>query len=185
MIRLPLACSLTLLLAGSSALATFAGAADTAAEIKTAAASSTLNKDDAEFVRMALLGGKTLVQTSELAIKRAILTGADLEFAKKIVSDHNTVNDELTALARTKNLVLPTGLDEKMQKKVDDLGKKSDKDLREAYLECQVDAHKKAVSAFKSASDDAKDGDVKAFAAKHLPHFQQHLETVKTLEKNS
>ncbi len=183
MTRLPLACSLALLLAGSGALTTPAGAAETAAE--TAAAASTLNKDDAEFVRMALLGGMVEVKTSELAVKRNILTGADLEFAKKIVSDHNTINDEITALARTKGLTLPTALDEKMQKKVDDLGKKSDKDLREAYLECQVDGHKKAVSAFKSASDDAKDGDVKAFAAKHLPHLQQHLETVKALEKHS
>lgn len=184
MIRLPLACSLTLLLAGGGALATFAGAADnTAAE--SAAASSSLNKDDAEFLRMALLGGMAEVKTSELAIKRGILTGADLEFAKKMVSDHSTVNDEITALAKTKGLALPSALDEKLQKKVDDLGKKSDKDLREAYLECQVDAHKNAVSGFKTASEDAKDGDVKAFAAKHLPHLQQHLDTVKALEKNT
>ncbi len=156
-----------------------APAADTAADA--AAASSTLNKNDRKFLIAANQGGLFEVKTSELAIQRNV-AGANHDFAKRMVSEHGTVNSELADLATRKGITLPTMLDEDMQKKYDKLAKTEDTKLAKAYIEVQVKAHKEAVSAFKEAADDSTDPEVRAFAAKHLPHLQEHLATVKHLE---
>ncbi len=179
MLRLTLVCSLALLLTGIGSWASVANAADS-----TTAAPTSLNKDDAEFVRMALLSGMAETKASELAIKRG-LAGADLEFAKMMTEAHSEMDGELKSLARAKGVAIPTALDETLQKKQDELGRKTDVELPEAYRESQVAAHKSAVSAYKTASDDAKDVDVKAFAAKYLSHLQVHLEKAKALGKKS
>ncbi len=140
-----------------------------------------LAKDDLEFILAANQGGLFEIKTSELAKQRNV-TGANLEFAKQMISDHEAVNQELGALAAKKGVTLPTTLDESMQKKYDALAKTEDSKLAKEYLAYQVKAHKDAVSAFKSAASDSKDTDVKAFAAQHLPHLQAHLDAAKRLE---
>jgi putative membrane protein len=177
--RLPLALPLVLLLASASV----ATCAINAAETNTITSGVTLVKDDAEFVTNALLGGMVEIKTSELALKRNV-TGVEREFAQTMVADHTKAITELKILAGAKGVAVPTMLDEKMQKKVDELGKENDTNFPAAFLEVEVDAHKKAVSAYKDASKDAKDSEVKAFAAKHLPHLEEHLAKAKALAKS-
>ena len=154
-------------------------AADTVA---TNANATSLNADDSKFVTEALRGGMLEVKAAQLAIDRGV-ADADKTFAKKLVDDHKEMNDELTALAKKKGAVIPGAIDEKGQKKLDELGKVKDADFAEEWLEEQVSCHKKAVDAYEEASKDAKDADVKAFATKHLPHLQAHLDEAKRLEK--
>lgn len=170
--------SLALALAVPVALPSLAAAADKAVDTTT---STMLAKKDIEFLKAANQSGMLEIKEAELAVKRN-LSGTNLNFAKKMVTDHEKVNQELTDLAAKKGVVLPTALDEDMQKKYDSLAKTEDTKLAKEYLECQVKAHKKAVSDFKEAAEDSKDADVKAFATKHLPHLQAHLDEVKRLE---
>ena len=169
--------SLLLSLGSIGLLSTVATAADTPA---TSALVTTLNKADAEFVRTSLLGDMYEIKASELAVKRG-LTGSEATFAKLMSDDHSAVDSDLKMIAKGKQVAVPTALDEKLQGKLDDLGKKTDADFPAAYLAGQVDAHKTAVSAFKEASEDAKDVDVKAFATKHLATLQAHLAQAKEL----
>ena len=53
--------------------------------------------------------------------------------------------------------------------------------IREGLL-MNVD-HKKAVKAFEKAANEAKDADVKAFAAKTLPTLKEHLSMAEDLQK--
>lgn len=180
--RLPLslptvALSLLLSLGGIGLLSTVATAADTT---PTSTLVTTLNKDDAEFVRISLLNDLYEIKASELAVKRG-LTGAEATFAKLMIDDHSAVDSDLKMIAKGKQVAAPTALDAKLQGKLDDLGKKNDVDFPAAYLAGQVDAHKAAVSAFKEASEDAKDVDVKTFATKHLATLQAHLVQAKEL----
>ena len=169
---------LALLLAAVPCIPVIAADMTTNSAVTTAA----LNEDDSEFVTEALRGGQLEVKSAQLAIDRGV-SDADKTFAKKLVDDHTKINDELTALAKKKGAVIPAAIDEKGQKKLDKLGKSKDADFAEEWLEDQIDCHKKAVDAYEEASKDAKDADVKAFAAKHLPHLQAHLEEAKRLEK--
>ena len=177
--RLPV--SLTLLVA-IAAVPVTSFAADKSADAAAANSGTTLVKEDIAFLQGANQGGMLEVKTSELAIKRNALAGTDLEFAKKMIDEHKKINKELADLATKKGLVPNEGFDEGMQKKYDDLVKTDDAKLLKEYRACQVKSHKMAVSAFKDAADDCKDVDVKAFAAKHLPHLQAHLDEAKRLE---
>ncbi len=168
--------SLSLAFVAPFALPTLAAAADKAVETTT----STLVKNDSDFLIAAIQGGMIEVKNAQLVIKRNV-TGPALDFAKKMVSEHEKVNDELTKLASKKGLTLPTTLNEDMQKCYDELAKTDDAKLAKAYIADQVKGHKKAVSALKEAAEDSKDVDVKAFAATHLPHFQAHLDEAKRI----
>lgn len=177
LISLGMSLSLALAFAAVPTLATTASAADTVVT----AAPTMLAKEDLAFILAANQGGLFEIKTSELAKQRNV-NGANLEFAKQMISDHEAVNQELGALAAKKGVTLPTTLDEEHQKKYDALAKTEDSKLAKEYISCQVKAHKKAVSAFKDAASDSKDTDVKAFAAQHLPHLQAHLDAAKRLE---
>lgn len=143
--------------------------------------SANLSKEDVKFLQMANQCGLLKIKAAELATKRNA-SGAPLDYAKKMITDHEAVNKELAALASKKGVALPTVLDEDTQKKYDALAKTEDAKMGKEYMDCQVKAHKAAVSSFKDAADDSKDADIKAFAAKHLPHMQAHLDEAKRVE---
>ncbi len=170
--------SLALALAMPLALPSLAHAAD---KMGDTTSSTMLAKNDIEFLKVANQCNMLEIKEAELVVKRNA-SGANLDFAKKMITDHEKVNEELAELATKKGVTLPTGLNEDMQKKYDSLAKTDDAKINKEYFECQVKEHKKAVSAFKDAAEDSKDTDVKAFAAKHLPHLQAHLDEAKRLE---
>ena len=103
------------------------------------------------------------------------------QFAQQMVKDHTVALNELTQLAQSKNITLPEGLPDDataLQTKLSsDTGKTFDKD----YVSAMVDDHKKDVSEFQDASQNAKDPDVKQWAAKTLPTLQAHLDKVQQL----
>lgn len=146
-------------------------------------AESALDKNDSAFLIAASQVGSMELRSSEIAQKR-LLAPEEIAFAKKIIADHTTMANELAALATKKGLTLPKEVDEKAQKKVDALSATKDPAFAEAYVDCQVAAHKDAVSLFKDAAEGAKDADVKAFASKYVPTLNMHLDHAKTLAKN-
>jgi putative membrane protein len=99
-----------------------------------------------------------------------------------MVTDHSKAGDELAAIAKTKNIPLPTGPDADQQKMAADLGAKSGKDFDKAYVDGMVDGHEKAVKLFTDASQNCKDADLKAFATKTLPTLKMHLDSIKAIK---
>ena len=49
------------------------------------------------------------------------------------------------------------------------------------FRDVMIDSHKEAVSLFEGTAKDAKDPDVKSFAAKMLPTLQHHKDQAKAL----
>jgi putative membrane protein len=137
-------------------------------------------EDDTEFAVAAADGGMMEVKLGELAATKAS-SAAVKDFAKSMVKDHSKANDELKALAQQKNITLPAALSDDKQKKYDDLAKKSGKDFDKAYASFMVEDHKEDVSEFEEAARDAKDPDIKAWAAGKVPTLQHHLEMAKTV----
>lgn len=153
--------------------------ADSANTAKDTSSTSTLatNTDDADFAVEAGNGGMAEVEMGKLAAAKA--TNPDVKkFGEMMVTDHSKANEELMALAKSKNITLPgaPGADE--QKMMADLSKKSGKDFDKAYVDMMVDDHKKDVDKFKDATTKLKDPDLKAFAVKTLPVLQTHLDAI-------
>ena len=106
-----------------------------------------------------------------------------------MIDDHTKANDELSQLATSKGLKLPTSPSLTEQAKLKTLEHWSHSGFDHHYADgVGVSAHKDAVKAFTKASSSAKDADVKALSSKTLPTLQHHLEMAQQLSdatKNS
>ena len=138
-------------------------------------------EDDTEFAVAAADGGMFEVELGKLAEKNAVSKGVK-DFGAMMVKDHSKANDELKALASQKNITLPDSLSEDKHKKYKDLAEKKGTDFDKAYVSLMVDDHKQDIKEFEEASKDAKDAEVKAWAAGKLPTLNHHLETVQNLK---
>jgi putative membrane protein len=141
---------------------------------------STTPEDDSEFLVEAASGGMMEVQAGELASTKAQHPRVKA-FGAMMVRDHSKANEELKALAGSKNITIPTTPGEEHQKHVNELNQKSGKDFDDAYMSMMVDDHQEDVDKFEKASNNAKDAAVKAFAAKTLPVLRMHLDSAKAV----
>jgi putative membrane protein len=142
-----------------------------------------LAASDAKFVTEAATGGMMEVQLGQ-AVADKTTNDEVKQFAQRMVTDHTNANNELKALAQQKNVTIPNELDPKHQKTMEKITAKTGTDLDKAYMQAMVKDHKKDVSEFQKAANDAKDADVKAFAAKTLPVLQEHLTMAQNLNKS-
>lgn len=139
-------------------------------------------EDDSEFAVKAASGGMLEVEAGRMAQEKS-QNQQIKAFGAKLVTDHTKANDELKALAATKNVTLPTTPGEDAQKHIDELRKLTGTDFDKKFISMMVDDHEDDVNLFKKAADDAKDPGIKAFAAKTLPTLEEHLTMVKELDK--
>ena len=136
--------------------------------------SSAMVMADTTFAAKAAVGGMAEVALGKMAASK----GADSkvkDFGKMMVMDHGKANNELMGIAKTKNIVLPAGLDAEHQAKSDSLSKLSGKDFDMAYVNAMIEGHKKTLALMQSEANNGKDAELKAFAAKTAPVVQMHL----------
>ncbi|MGZ3871625.1 MAG: DUF4142 domain-containing protein [Mucilaginibacter sp.] len=136
-----------------------------------------VTSDDAKFATDAANGGMAEVALGKLAQQKAVNAQVK-NFADMMVTDHTKANDELTAIAKEKNITLPVTVDADHQKKMDDLSKLSGKDFDKAYVDAMVDGHKKTLDLLQNAAKNCSDTTLKAFAAKTAPVVQMHLDAI-------
>jgi putative membrane protein len=127
---------------------------------------------DQSFVKEAALDGMTEVQLGKLAQEKS-QNSAIQSFGARMVKDHSQANEDLASIAKTKNLQVPSSLDSKHQKMVDDLSKKSGADFDAAYTKGMAKDHTKAVQLFTRESH-AQDSEFAGFAKKTLPTLEEH-----------
>ncbi|HEY4015813.1 MAG TPA: DUF4142 domain-containing protein [Polyangiaceae bacterium] len=162
--------------AGSAGIGPGPGAGTAAAE--GIARGPVVSHDDLEFMTHAAEGGLLEVELGRKAEERG--TAADVKaFGDRMVSDHTKANRELAALASRKGVSLPTQLDAKGAKKVDDLSKLSGKKFDHEYVDSMVDDHQEDVEEFAKEAKDANDPELRDWATKTLPTLQSHLQMAK------
>jgi putative membrane protein len=135
-----------------------------------------------DFVQKAAMSDMYEVQAGKLATEKG-QSDAVKQFAQQMVDAHTKTTEELTGIVKAKNIKvdLPTKLDAKHQKLIDDLNSAPAKDFDKTYANQQVDAHQEAVHLFKKYAAKGDDADVKQFAEKTLPTIEHHLEDAKKL----
>jgi putative membrane protein len=140
----------------------------------TAAKGGALAGNDRTFVMKAAQGGMAEVELGKVAQERAA-NDAVKQFAQRMVTDHGKANEELKSVAGGKGVTLPTALDKQHQAHSEKLKRLKGPVFDREYMKHMVDDHKKTVADFEKASKNAKDADVRNFAAKTLPTLQEHL----------
>lgn len=136
--------------------------------------------NDSDFAVEAADAGLAEIELGKLALARASDPRVK-EFAKTMVDQHNTANDELMTIAAKKNLTLPPVPSADHAENMRELQNKSGADFDWEYIDRMVKDHNKVVSMFENASENASDPDIRDFAMKTLPALKDHQETAKEL----
>ncbi len=109
------------------------------------------------------------------------------DLGKMMEDQHTKSLADLTELAKTKNISLPTSQTENGQVAYETLNKKSGNDFGRVYSSMMVSGHKDAIVLFEKASIECTDLDIKVWATTTLPvlrtHLEQSLECQKLCEK--
>ncbi|WP_449437097.1 DUF4142 domain-containing protein [Pedobacter steynii] len=136
---------------------------------------------DTTFASKAAVGGMAEVELGQLALQKGS-SAAVKDFAAMMVKDHGAANTELKGIATTKNIALPAMLDAEHASKKKELESKSGAEFDKAYVMTMVDGHEKTLSLMEDGSQNCKDADLKAFAAKTAPVVKHHLEMIKKIQ---
>jgi putative membrane protein len=153
-----------------------------AASSSTASSSSSASANaDQDFIANAAKGNRAEVTLGKM-VESKTKDPSVRQFAQQMVKDHTTALNELTQLAQSKNITLPEGLPDDATALQSKLSSATGKALDKDYMDSMVDDHKKDVSEFQDASQNAKDPDVKQWAAKTLPTLQAHLQKAEQVD---
>lgn len=134
------------------------------------------------FATQAAEGGRAEVQLAELARKQA---GSDAvkQFAERMIMDHGKANAELEALARVKNMTLPTPPNAEHKATLKTLQARKGAEFAAAYMAAMKKDHVKTIALFEAATGPTfEDADLKAFATKTLPVLQEHHQLVERIQ---
>jgi len=135
---------------------------------------------DADFLVNAASGGLMEVELGQYAATNAASASVK-EFGQRMVTDHSKANEELKALAAQKNITIPSTPGEDHQEHITSLKAKKGADFDKDYMDMMVKDHDEDVSKFEKMANDAKDPDIKAFAAKTLPVLKEHQQMAKRI----
>ena len=158
------------LLASALAAATFA------------VAQGTVPAADRAFAEKAAMGGAAEVQSGRMAEQKGMNSQVK-QFGARMVQDHSKANEELKSIASAKGVAVPAEMDKSVLKEKEKLEKLAGAKFDREYMSHMVKDHKKDVKEFANEAKNAKDGDVKNFAAATLPTLQEHLKLAQAAER--
>ncbi|MDB5932664.1 MAG: hypothetical protein JWQ01_8 [Massilia sp.] len=155
--------------------------AQAAAKPATASAAGALSKADQKIVMDMAVANMAEVEAGKMAVGKT--QNADVKaFAQKMIDDHTKALGDVTSLAQSKGVTLPTELDAPHKAMAAKLDKLSGDAFDKAYMkDAGVSDHTKVDAKLKGFSTKAKDADVKALAAKMMPTVEEHLKMAKDM----
>jgi putative membrane protein len=143
---------------------------------------ASVSTDDQKFIEDAARAGMAEVDAAKLA-KQKGESQAVKDFARHMEQDHTKANDELKQLASSKGVSLPTDVDAKHRRIMDELRRHTSAQFDREYMNAQVSDHKRVVADFDREAKNGKDADVKKWAADKLPTLRKHLEMAQSTDK--
>ncbi len=103
------------------------------------------------------------------------------EWGQKIAQQHNDSYQELSRIAQSKGMTIPTTLDSRHQRTLDKLAARTGADFDKAVLQHSVKTDEVAVRSTEGESKHGEDPEVKQFATTALPTLQADLKQAQTL----
>jgi putative membrane protein len=140
------------------------------------------DKESTLFLVNALNGGMAEIKLGELARQKA--TNAQVKnFAAMIIREHTEGNNEITTLAKARNVTLPGSHGDEKQKIIDDLKTRSGADFDRRFMRIMIMEHETTIGSFQNATDVVNDVEVKRFIDNTLPKLRTHLDSAKAVSK--
>ncbi len=146
------------------------------------AMADSLAQQDKAFLEQAAHNGHAELSAGRLALTKARSPQVQA-FAQRMIEDHTRIGEELLALANARNYKPPNEPSMLQKGKEMVIGGMADETFDRRYVhQMGVEAHQDTIRLFEKAASEARDPEVKAFAAKHLPALRQHLEVARELK---
>lgn len=139
-------------------------------------------EDDAEFAVEAADAGMLEVQLGTVAVTKASSPQVK-QYAQMMVDDHAKANEELKALAGTKNITLPATLSNERQRTYDNFKEKSGEGFDKDYIDQMVKDHREVIDEFEEQAKDGSDPEIKSWASSKLVALQNHLREAERLQE--
>jgi len=137
--------------------------------------------DKATFVSTAAAAGKFEIDSSKLALDKAVSPDVK-KFARQMIKDHTRAARRLMNIVKKEGDTPPAdALAPKDEETMKQLQAASGAEFDKTYVGAQEKAHMDAVALFKSYSDSPDDKRLGRFAKKTLPTLEMHLDHVKKL----
>jgi putative membrane protein len=157
------------------------GSTSTAPADARAADASKLDRGDRQMLEDLAQANMAEVDAGKMALEKS--QNADIkQFAQHMVDDHGKALGEVQALAQTKNVKLPDGAGPMAKTKATALKAMSGNLFDKEYAKrAGVGDHESTLKLLQKIQKDAKDGDLKALAAKMQPTVEHHLGMAKQL----
>jgi len=145
------------------------------------AAGGDLQQSDLRFLREAAGGGLAEVALGKLAVDRA--HSADVRaFGQRMMEDHAKGNEQLLALAQSKQVELPTDVPADAKQTGERLADLSGAAFDREFMKGMVADHEKVVAAFEAEAKSSGDSDLRQFATQALPMLRDHLAQARRIE---
>lgn len=139
-----------------------------------------VNADDASFAVHAADLNMSTIELSNVAESR--VRDARLKaIASTLHDEHESAHAELAQISSNKMITLPMSLSGDRRDDVRDLQERDTTNFDRNYLDRLIDQHEEARKLYEDASNDVRDAELQAFAAKHLPIIKRHEEQLKSI----
>jgi putative membrane protein len=116
----------------------------------------------------------TEIQAGKLAIKKGSPTS--IKLGREMVKYHSFAESELNGLFQKKGVKISSIPDAEHHKTLSGLENLSGKAFDSAYMAIQFNYYQKAIPIFTEESQTGTDPIIRAYAGKHLPNLQMHLQ---------
>ena len=146
------------------------------------AASSSLSREDREFLRNAAESGLAELQAAQLALQAA--TSPEVrQFAQQLVDEHTASNARLAAIAAGKGGELPAAPGLVEQGRIRLLQMSTGPEFELQYIDgLGVRAHQGTVALFQQHVERGQDPELRRFAQEQLPKLRQDLQLAQQLQ---
>lgn len=134
-------------------------------------------KLDENFLKCAALDNQFEIQLSQMAQSQAQDEKVK-QLAQQMITDHTQATEKLKEVAQKKQVQVPSDLPELKKEELQAFQSLQGSEFDQAYLSCLKVAHAKDVTAFSEKAKNAKDQDIKQFAAALLPKLQEHRQHI-------
>lgn len=130
---------------------------------------------DAEFLVDAVEFSLKEISLGQLAQERSAISHVK-ELGIMMETEHKKALADLSALAKAKNMAVPTSQTRNGEEAYDKLNKKDGNNFGTTYSDMMVTVHKDAIALFEMAAAECSDPDIRAWANATLPTLRTHLD---------
>jgi len=139
---------------------------------------ATVSSTDRQFLTKAAQGNLAEVKTGQLALQKSKAASVR-QVAQRLITDHTKAQQQLTSLAQSLHVTLPSAPSDAQQATYKKWSKLSGSAFDNSYLSGQMHDHAVTISLFQKEVNSGSNPSVKAWARQTLPTLSGHATHIK------